>query len=130
MVFVTGGTGLVGSHLLFSLIKKGEKVRALKRSTSGIKNVEKVFSYYSENYHQLVSQIEWVDGDILDIYSLTDAMENVDVVYHCAAVISFDAKDRDVMMKTNVTGTANIVNAALEKKNKKVMLCQFCCCFG
>ena len=120
MVLVTGGTGLVGSHLLFSLVKKGEKVRALKRNSSDIKNVGKVFSYYSIDHQQLASQIEWVDGDILDVCSLTEAMENVAVVYHCAAIISFDPKDNELMMKTNVTGTANIVNAALEKKVKKL----------
>ena len=119
VILVTGGTGLVGSHLLFDLCKSGKKVRALKRSNSTIDNVKKVFAYYTDAPEQLFNTIEWVDADLTDIYSLIDAMENITDVYHCAAMVSFDPKQENEMMKINVDGTANMVNAALQKGIRK-----------
>lgn len=119
MILVTGGTGLVGAHLLFDLAKAGRKVRALKRAGSSIKTVEKIFGYYTDDVQGLLNRIEWVEGDITDIYSLLEAMEGVTHVYHSAAVISFNGSDRDLLDKVNIEGTANAVNAALEKGVKK-----------
>lgn len=119
MNFVTGGTGLLGSHLLFDLLSKGEKVRALKRTSSNIELVRKVFSYYSQEADALFNQIEWIDGDVLDYYSIYEAIEGIDHVYHCAAIVSFDAKKREQIIRDNVNGTANLVNVCLEKRIKK-----------
>ena len=120
MIFVTGGSGLVGSHLLFDLISSGKQVRALKRKNSSTELTKKIFGYYSNDPEKLLNSIEWVEGDVMDIYSLYEAMENVDKVYHAAAMVSFHASDQKEMMKTNVEGTANIVNACLYKKIKKL----------
>jgi len=120
MILVTGGTGLVGSHLLFNLVNGGSKVRALKRESSSLELIKKVFSYYSDEADVLLSLIEWVDGDVTDIYSLYDAMENIEQVYHTAAMVSFNPSDRKIMTKTNVEGTANVINAGLNKKIKKL----------
>ncbi|MDP1744982.1 MAG: NAD-dependent epimerase/dehydratase family protein [Bacteroidota bacterium] len=119
VILVTGGTGLVGSHLLFDLCKSGEQVRALKRCNSNIAVVKKVFSYYAVNADELLKNIEWVDADLLDLYSLMEAMDGIAEVYHCAAMVSFEQKNEAEMMKINVEGTANMVNAALEKGIKK-----------
>lgn len=119
MILVTGGTGLVGTHLLYDLTKSGKKVRVLKRSNSAISNVKKVFSYYTSEVDLLLKNIEWVDADLLDVYSLIEAMEGVEEVYHCAAMVSFEKKHQEEMMKINIEGTANMVNAALEKGIKK-----------
>ncbi len=119
MILVTGGTGLVGSHLLFDLTKSGKKVRALKRSNSNLSGVKKVFSYYSGNSEALFKNIEWVDADLLDVYSLIDAMEGISEVYHCAAVVSFDPRKEKDMITFNVESTANMVNAALSKQIRK-----------
>jgi dihydroflavonol-4-reductase len=118
MILVTGGTGLVGAHLLFQLSQKEEKIRAIRRTTSSPDRVRKLFSYYSEEAERLFSQIEWVDGDILDPESLLKAMEGVHSVYHTAALVSFDSQDYENIMETNVIGTANVVNACLETKVK------------
>ena len=120
MIFVTGGTGLVGSHLLLALLERGEKVRALKRTTSNIGQVLKTFGWYTSDAEILYNQIEWVDGDILDIYSLEPHLERVDTIYHCAAIVSFDPRERKNMIANNVQGTFNLVNAALLKGVKRI----------
>src|ERR1035437_8325649 len=119
MILVTGGTGLVGSHLLLDLVKKGERGRALRRKGSNVDEVKKIFSYYSEQADELFSRIEWKQGDLLDVFSLSEAMEGITHVYHCAAIASLNPKDGDKMIFNNVSGTANMVNAALEKKIQK-----------
>lgn len=121
MILVTGGTGLVGGHLLFNLTNSGENPKALKRHLSDIQKTKKIFSYYSEDFENLFSRIEWVDGDILDYDSLIDAMDDVDYVYHAAASVSFESSDKNSLVTTNIQGTANIVNAALAKKVKKLL---------
>jgi len=120
MIFVTGGTGLVGSHLLYELTLAGKKVKALKRKTSNLQQVVQTFSYYSKNANQLFAQIEWVDGDILDYFSLENILEGVTEIYHCAAIVSFDPKQRKKMIANNVEGTSNLVNAALENGVQKI----------
>ena len=49
MIFVTGGTGLIGAHLLYKLVSAEKKVKALKRSTSNMQQVLRIFSYYTDN---------------------------------------------------------------------------------
>jgi len=119
MIFVTGGTGLIGSHLLFQLVLAGKKVRALKRQTSDVAKALKTFSYYSEKPDELFRRIEWVNGDILEYFGLEKLLRNVEEVYHCAAVVSFSRQERKSMIHNNVEGTANLVNAALENGVKK-----------
>lgn len=119
LILVTGGTGLVGTHLLYDLCRSGKRVRVLKRENSNIANVKKVFSYYTPDPEPLLQQIEWKDADLLDVYSLLEIMEGVTEVYHCAAMVSFESSHQAEMMRTNIEGTANMVNAALEKGVKK-----------
>ncbi|MBL4662493.1 MAG: NAD-dependent epimerase/dehydratase family protein, partial [Flavobacteriaceae bacterium] len=59
MILVTGGTGLVGAHLLYSLLQKHDKVRATHRSSSDLGDVKKVFSFYTENSEAVFNKIEW-----------------------------------------------------------------------
>ena len=117
MILITGATGLVGSHLLLELLRNGKQVRALKRSGSSVSAVDKLFAHY--NFPPPDKSV-WVEGDVTDYFSLLDAMEGVEQVYHCAAVVSFSAADECNLTKVNVEGTANVVNAAMEKGVKKV----------
>jgi len=121
MILVTGGTGLVGGHLLYHLINSGENPKALKRHSSDIRKTKKIFSYYSDNYEDLFSKIEWVDGDILDYNSLVNVMDGIDYVYHAAASVSFESSDSSSLIATNIQGTTNVVNVSLEKKIKKLL---------
>ena len=120
MILVTGGTGLLGSRLLFDLTSRGERVRALKRPSSNLDAVRRIFSYFSDNPGELLYRIEWVDTDILDLESLMHYMQNVRQVYHAAAFVSFDPKDREKLMKINIEGTRNIVNACLTNSVQKL----------
>jgi dihydroflavonol-4-reductase len=120
MILVTGGTGMLGSHLIIDLINKGLKFRALKRKTSNLDNVKKIFSFYYSNAEQLFSKIEWFDADLLDTESLSEAMKGIEKVYHVAAMVSFDPRDKYRMINNNINGTSNIVNASLEAGIKKL----------
>lgn len=111
MNLITGGTGLVGSHLLLYLLENGEKVRAIYRNKSSILKTKKVFEQFQKIH--LFPNIEWVEGDLNDIPSLENAFLNCNRVYHCAALISFDPADEQELRKTNIEGTANMVNLAL-----------------
>lgn len=120
MVFVTGGTGLLGSHLLLQLIKEGVSVKALIREKSNINNVLSTFSYYITNPDEAFSKIEWVNGDLMDYDSILNILNEVKEVYHVAALVSFNLKEKQEILNINVNGTANIVNAALETGVKKL----------
>lgn len=119
-VFVTGGTGLLGSHLICTLISQGEKVRAIHRKTSNRDILKKVIGYCKGNPDKLLSAVEWVECDICDYEGLVKAMHGSDYVYHCAAAVSFENRNKNLVIDNNVKGTANIVKACLENKIMKL----------
>jgi dihydroflavonol-4-reductase len=67
------------------------------------------------------STVEWIEGDVLDTTLLENAMEGTAAVIHSAAKVSFAAIDYSEMFKTNIEGTANIVNTALQKNIQKLV---------
>lgn len=121
MILVTGGTGLVGSHLLYTLLQEEIQVRAIHRKTSDLSLVEKVFSYYTDNPKNLFEKIEWVEADIIDVPALTEAFEEITHVYHAAAYISFDPSHFYKLKKANIEGTANIVNLCIANTITKLV---------
>lgn len=118
MILVTGGTGLVGGHLLYRFRESGIPTRALYRTKDSIDKTRAIFNSYGANKGNLVDEIEWVQGDVLEIPSLEKAMEGVDEVYHCAAIV--DGAPFWQMKQVNVTGTSNVINLALAFKIKKL----------
>ena len=99
MILVTGATGFLGSELMSQLIPQGKKLRALKRDNSVIPSLLK------DN-----PLIDWVVADINDVATLEDVFEDITQVYHCAALVSFNPKDKTELLKVNIEGTSNIVN--------------------
>lgn len=118
MILVTGGTGLVGAHLLLHLIENGETVRATYRNPISLQKTKSLFTLYQKE--NLFDKIEWVLADINEIPTLKKAFQDIQFVYHCAAIISFDRKKEELLRKTNIEGTANIVNFCLEHNIKKL----------
>ncbi len=120
MVLVTGGTGLVGAHLLLRLLEAETPVKATYRPQSNLGKVKEIFSYYSQQSEELFSKITWVETSLNDICGLETAFENVTHVYHCAALISFDPRDYTILHKINAEGTTNIVNFCIAKNIQKL----------
>lgn len=121
MIFVTGGTGILGSHLLVELTQKDEQIRCSYRNENRIKIVEHVFRFYFKNeWKHYFDRIEWIQGDILDITFLEENITEGCDVYHCAALVTFDEKKFGTLIKVNREGTANIVNICLDKNVRKL----------
>jgi dihydroflavonol-4-reductase len=118
MILVTGGTGLVGAHLLLNLAENETAVRAIYRSPEGIEKTKSLFKRYQKE--DLFSNIEWLQADIIDVPSLETAFKNIDYVYHCAGFISYDPNDENLLRKINIEGTANVVNFCLAYQIKKL----------
>lgn len=98
MILVTGGTGLLGTHLIMALHNMQMPVRALYRSAIPA---------------SIAGKAEWVQGDILDVVALEQAMTGITHVYHAAGFVSFHKKHREQLYRINIEGTANVANAAL-----------------
>ncbi|RZJ78730.1 MAG: NAD-dependent epimerase/dehydratase family protein, partial [Flavobacterium sp.] len=109
MILVTGATGFLGAELIKQLTDKQLNVRAIKRSTS------KIPALICNN-----KLVEWVVADINEPESLADAFENVTQVYHCAAFVSFDPKEKSKLLKINIEGTENIVTLCIENNARLV----------
>ncbi len=105
MILVTGGAGLVGTELICQLLEQGKKVKAIYNRTP-------LAEFNNEN-------ITAIKCDILDIIGLQQIMEGVTNVYHCAAVVSFDKKNKEQLYAVNIDGTTNVVNASLNAGVKK-----------
>lgn len=108
-ILITGGTGFLGAYIIRELVQQGYQVRALKRSRD-------LPSFIPA---EIFAKVEWVDGDILDVVSLEDAMEGIDTVIHSAAIVSFDPDKERTLYKVNIEGTANVVNIALDKNVRR-----------
>ncbi|HRY98752.1 MAG TPA: NAD-dependent epimerase/dehydratase family protein [Bacteroidales bacterium] len=120
MVLVTGGTGLVGSHLLIELLGRGKEVRAIRRPGSRLDNVCRIFRWYFPDRPEMFGRIQWVDGDVCDPSSLDEALKGIEEVYHCAAFVSFRRSDYPLIGSVNIRGTANVVDACLQHGVKRL----------
>jgi dihydroflavonol-4-reductase len=110
-ILVTGGTGLLGSYLLRYLVHLGyQNIRAIRRPSSDLSLCA-----------DIQDSIQWVVADLFDAFALEDAMQGVVQVYHCAAMVSYDARDYKQMMKINVEGTENVVNVAMQQGVEKLL---------
>ncbi len=120
MILVTGGTGLVGSHLLYKLATTTNNIRAIYRRAHKLESVKKVFSYYTDDVETLYNKIDWIETDLNDVPALADAFIGVTYVYHCAAFVSFEPDKYHQLRKINIEGTANIVNLCVAHNVNKL----------
>lgn len=103
MILLTGCNGALGSQMAQHLIQEGHKVRGYIRPDADLSLIS------LENQ----KQIEWYTGSLFDSYALGSALDGVDKVIHTAAVVSFAPSLRKAMFRTNVQGTATLVNESL-----------------
>lgn len=107
MILITGTTGLVGSHLLKELSKTNAQIIAIYNKTKPSLD--------------LVNLATWKQADILDINALEDILQDVKQVYHCAAMVSFNPKEKVLLQQLNIEGTTNIVNACINANVEKLI---------
>ena len=120
LVLVTGATGMLGARLVFDLIEKGFRVRAIYRNKKRIDQFKENIAYYTDKVEEYNSKVEWFEANVLEYSSLFSALKGIDMVYHCAAMVSFLPADKSLMYETNINGTANLVNACLENRIIKI----------
>lgn len=111
MILVTGATGFLGAELVVQLLQVEPKLRCIKRATSNIPKKLEVYQH----------KIEWLNADVLEFSDLEIAFEGITKVYHCAALVSLDPRDKVKMIRINTEGTANVVNLSLEKGIEKLI---------
>ena len=119
MNFVTGATGLIGSHLVLRLAEEGMPVSALFRNENGKSEVFNLFQFYGKE--NLFSQVQWVKGDVEDADDMFDLTEGMHTVFHCAAIVSYHRKEATRMLEVNINGTKNVVNACIENEVKHLI---------
>lgn len=107
-ILLTGATGFLGRYILRSLVSEGfDNLVCLSRKNAA--HLQRDFEYASVN---------WICGDISDVLFLDEALDGIDCIIHCAAVVSFDIHQKKNLLKIPVEGTANLVNIALDKRVK------------
>ena len=120
MIFITGANGFLGSFIVRTLLQKGVKnIVALKRENSDLSLVQ-----------DFANNINWVDGDILDMLLIEKYTKEASVVIHCAGKVSFDKSDKEVLYQVNVEGTRNMVNACLKNEVRQLIFVSSISTFG
>ena len=135
-ILITGAAGLVGNELLQQLLKEGSCVKAVYHSTPlSVFDVTTGRQTLTTNdipaeqaggspppvVPAIYPNLEIVQCDILDVVALEEVMKDITHVYHCAAIVSFDPGEKNHLLKINVEGTANIVNACIDAGVKKLV---------
>ena len=107
IALITGGSGHVGANLVRELSSRGYQVRCID-----FDNDHRAFEGFN---------VELVKGNITDISTLDNTFKDVEVVFHTAAVISLDRKDKDLIRSVNVGGTENVCEMSLRHGVKKLI---------
>ncbi len=108
-VFVTGATGLVGSHLCEYLVNKGYNVKALVRVNS------------DKRFLDSLQKVEYVYADLEEKDKINEAIKDIDTVFHCAAQVGLLSTYDYDYAKTNVQGTRHILEACVNNKVSKLV---------
>ena len=111
-ILVTGGTGFVGSHLLFKLVKRGHAPIALKREESKLDIIKNLFIKNNSDF--LFKKIKWVNCELYDLINLEKYIKSIDTIFHCAGYVSFKKSEKNKIFETNYLGTKNLINLSLK----------------
>jgi nucleoside-diphosphate-sugar epimerase len=122
MYLVTGGGGFIGSHLVRTLVQRGERVRVLENGFSGSR----------AHISDLLGEVEWLDGDVRDLEAVTQACRNVEVVLHHAAIVStqWSIAEPQLAHDVNLTGTLNVLVAARDAGVRRVVVASSAAGYG
>ena len=110
---ITGGAGFIGSNLAIEILKRGDHVRILDNFSTGRR----------ENIDPMLGQIEVVEGDIRDFWTVSDAMDGIDYVLHQAALPSVVRSVQNPLTANavNIDGTLNVLEAARQAKVRRLV---------
>jgi nucleoside-diphosphate-sugar epimerase len=113
LYLVTGGAGFIGSHIVESLVKKGERVRVIDNLSTG----------KLENLKLFMDEIEFIEGDLRDPKAAAQAAEGADFILHQAAIPSVPRSIEDPIGSTenNLKGTLHLLMAARDAKVKRLV---------
>ena len=119
---VTGGAGFIGSHIVDSLVKRGDQVRVLDDLSSGKK----------ENLTDVLDEIEWITGDICDQDVLISVLADIDYVFHQAAFVSvpMSIENPQLCFDVNVNGTIRLLSAARDAGVKRAVIASSAAVYG
>ena len=110
-IAVTGGTGLIGSHLVAELLKRGCRVKLLMRDMRRIGQLRETLSRMgAESYY---GRIEFCETELNNPHTLTSALTDIEVVFHCAALVTLDPEEDEKVVLVNTEITTHVVNACL-----------------
>ena len=121
MILVTGGTGFVGTYLLYELLKGNSSIKSTYRKEKNKELTEEFFKLKDLNHPKLFNKIIWVKMDLTEMSSLDELYSGINIIYHCAAFVSLAKRHKNLLMETNVEGTSNIINYAIKHKIKKIL---------
>ena len=121
MILVTGGTGFVGTYLLYELLKGNSSIKSTYRKEKNKELTKEFFKLKDVNHPKLFNKIIWVKMDLTEMSSLDELYSGINIIYHCAAFVSLAKRHKNLLMETNVEGTSNIINYAIKHKIKKIL---------
>ena len=118
-ILVTGADGFIGSHMAEELVKKGYGVKAFVYYNSFNSN-----GWLDSLPKEIFSEMEIVSGDVRDPHGVEQAVRGTDAIFHLAALIAipFSYQYPDAYVDTNVKGTLNMLQAARNNGNERILV--------
>ena len=116
-VFVTGGTGFVGAHVVRKLIERGDRVTVLVRLSSNTSLIQDL-------------PVTYVVGNVTNMDSFLPALEGIDELYHVAADYRLWARDPGEIRFNNVSGTLHVLDAAFRQGVPRIVYTSTVGCLG